>query len=226
MTWFMAGSTALSGVTSIISGRSQAKAAAKQASQQNTAMGEQVTKERLNTTIRNAYSTAFAQMQLGLKKKQATQQAAEISAAGLAAKGNANLAAASTGSIGASTAAVSTDIEMKTQAAIDMTTDAFENTVENYNSNLNMMVLNTDQSKPTVAAATYGGPSMGQIVGGAAISAVGSFAMDYASRKMSLGLGKAPAAESNVSSTINNMNLGYTPRTPLGNTSSFFNTRF
>lgn len=221
MTWFMAGSAALSGVTSIIGGRSQAKAAAKEASARNTAMGEQVTKERLNTTIRNAYGTAFAQMQLGLRKKQMTAQGADIKAASLMAKGNAVLANASTGSIGSSTQAVIGDIEMKSQAAIDMTTDAFENTVENYNNDLNMMVLNTEISKPGVQAATYDGPSMGSIIGGAVLSSAGSFALNYASKKMSLGLGTVPAAGGRTMNTMPMSSSGL-----LGNSSSFFNTRF
>lgn len=190
MTWFMAGSAGLSAVTSIIGGNSAAKAAAKQASAQNTAMGEQVTKERLNTTIRNSYSTALAQMQLGLKKKQLTAQAAGVKSGALMVKGEVLSANAATGSIGASTRAVLADIDQKSQAALDMTTDAFENAVENYNNDLNMMVLNTQASQPGVQVAQYSGPSTGEIIGGSLLSAAGQFASGYAQRKFTLGLGK------------------------------------
>lgn len=190
MTWFMAGAAGLSAVTSIIGGNSQAKAAAKQASAQNTAMGEQVTKERLNTTIRNSYSTALAQMQLGLKKRQLASQGADIKTGALMVKGDVVSANAATGSIGASVQAVMSDIEQKSQAALDMTTDSFENAVENYNNDLNMMVLNTDMSRPGVQAAVYSGPSTGAIIGGSLLGAAGQFASGYATRKFTLGLGK------------------------------------
>lgn len=227
MTWFMAGSAAVTFTTSMISSNSAAKSGARDASRASKAEGDAIAKERLNTTIRNSYSTALGQMQLGLRKKQLTQQAGGIGAAALAARGDATLAAASTGSIGASTQAVLSDIDMKSQAALDMTTDAFESAVDNYNTDLNMMVLNTEQSAPTPRPVEYTGPSTGEMFGSALLSAGAQFAGNYASRKMSLGLG-TPQASSNVSSTINTMNLGYNPRPgmALGNTSNFFNTRF
>jgi hypothetical protein len=229
MTWFLAGSAALTVGTTYLSANSAAQQGAKQAGAQSRAEGEAITKERLNTTIRNSYNTAFAQMQLGLKKKQLAEQGAGISAAGLAAKGEATLATASTGSIGASTAAVLSDIEMKKQAAIDMTTDAFENAVENYNNDLNMMVLNTDQSAPTPRKVEYLGPSQGEMLGGALLAGGMQFASSYAMRKMSLGAGPSsqPMAASNVS-TLNSMSFGYNPSPgiALGNTSNFFSSSF
>lgn len=226
MTWFMAGSAALTATTSLISANSSAKAGAKAAGTQSRAEGEAIAKERLNTTVRNAYSTAFSQMQLGLQRKQMSQQVGDIRAATLAAQGDARVAAASTGGIGASISAISSDIAMKSQAAVDMTTDAFENAMVNYNNDLNMMVLNTEQSAPTVRPVQYTGPSGGEMLGSAIMGGVMSFASGYASRKMSLGLGQPSPAASNVGTQINRMSLGYNPSTPLGTTSSFFNTRF
>ena len=206
MTWFIAGA-ALSVGTSLYSAQSAAKSQAKAAGAASRAEGEAIAKERLNTTIRNSYNTALAQMNLGLKKKQLSQQAGDIRAATLAAKGDATLAAAATGSIGASTNAVVSDIEQKSQAALDQTTDAFENAVENYNMDLQMMVINTDQSAPNVQPVEYHGPSGGEMLGMALMQGLSSFASNYAMRKMSLGLGEK-AATPQVSSNASMYSLG------------------
>lgn len=202
MTWFMAGAAAVTTVTSLYSASSAANSQAKAAGAASRAEGEAIAKERLNSTIRNSYNTALSQMNLGLKKKQLSQQAGDIRAATLAAKGDATLAAAATGSIGASTTAVVSDIEQKSQAALDQTTDAFENAVENYNMDLQMMVINTDQSAPNVRPVEYNGPSGGEMLGMALMQGLGSFASNYAMRKMSLGLGEkaaTPQVSSNAS---------------------------
>lgn len=180
----------MTAATSLYSANSASKSAAKQAGSQSRAEGEAIAKDRLNATIRNSYSTALAQMQLGLQKRQLSTQAANINAAGLAASGDAAAVNAATGSIGASTAAVAADINQKTQAALDQTTDAFENSVDNYNRELNMMVVNVDQSAPTVRKYEYTGPSGGEMLGMAAIQGLTQFASSYAMKKMSLGLGK------------------------------------
>lgn len=193
MTWYAAGAAVVTSVTSLYSAHSAANSQAKAAGAASRAEGEAIAKERLNATIRNSYNTALAQMNLGLKKKQLSQQAADIRAATLAAKGDATLAAAATGSIGASTNAVVSDIEQKSQAALDQTTDAFENAVENYNMDLQMMVINTDQSAPNVRPVEYHGPSGGEMMGMALMQGLSSFASSYAMRKMSLGRGDKPA---------------------------------
>lgn len=207
MTWFMAGAAAVTTVTSLYSAQSAANSQARAAGAASRAEGEAIAKERLNATIRNSYNTALAQMNLGLKKKQLSQQATDIRAATLAAKGDATLAAAATGSIGASTNAVVSDIEQKSQAALDQTTDAFENAVENYNMDLQMMVINTDQSAPNVRPVEYRGPSGGEMLGVALMQGLGSFASNYAMRKMSLGLGSKPATPQ-VSSNAGLYSLG------------------
>lgn len=207
MTWFLAGAAAISVGTSYLSASSAANSQAKAAGAASRAEGEAIEKERLNATIRNSYSTALAQMNLGLKKRQLSTQAADIRAATLAAKGDATLAAAATGSIGASTNAVVSDIEQKSQAALDQTTDAFENAVENYNNELQLMVINTDQSAPTVRPVEYHGPSSGEILGMSLLQGLGSFASNYAMRKMSLGLG-GKAATPQVSSSAGLYSLG------------------
>ncbi len=208
MTWFMAGAAAVTTtVTSLYSAQSAANSQAKAAGAASRAEGEAIAKERLNTTIRNSYNTALAQMNLGLKKKQLSQQAGDIRAATLAAKGDVTLAAAATGSIGASTNAVVSDIEQKSQAALDQTTDAFENAVENYNMDLQMMVINTDQSAPNVRPVEYHGPSGGEMLGMALMQGLGSFASNYAMRKMSLGLGSKPGGTNVGSSSGTTMSM-------------------
>jgi len=189
MTWFAAGAAAVSAATALYSSNEAGKSSARQAGAQSRAEGEAIAKDRLNATIRNSYSASLSQMNLALRKRQLSTQAGEISAATLAAKGDATLAAAATGSIGASTAAVQSDIDQKSQAALDQTTDAFENAVENYNNDLNMMALNVDISAPTVRKVEYNGPSAGEMIGGAVLGGLAQFASNYAMRKMSLGLG-------------------------------------
>ena len=191
---------AISSLTSLYGAQSAANAQARAAGAASRAEGEAIARERINATIRNSYATALAQMNLALKKKQLSQQAGDIRAATLAAKGDANLAAAATGSIGASTNAVTSDIEQKSQAALDQTTDAFEKAVDNYNMDLQMMVINTDQSAPNVRPVEYNGPSSEEMLGMSLVQGLGSFASDYALRKMSLGLGSTPSS-TNVGSS-------------------------
>lgn len=206
MAWAIA-AAAVSVGTTYLSASSAAKSQARAAGAASRAEGEAIAKERLNATIRNSYSTALAQMNLSLKKRQLSTQAADIRAATLAAKGDATLATAATGSIGASTNAVVSDIEQKSQAALDQTTDAFENAVENYNNELHMMVINTDQSAPTVRPVEYTGPSSGEMLGMSLLQGLGSFASNYAMQKMSLGLG-AKAGTPQVSSSAGLYSLG------------------
>lgn len=196
MTWFAAGAVALGAVGTIASGSAAARAGVRAAGSASRAEGEAITKERINQTMRNSYSTALGQMQLALKKRQYAQQGHEISAARLTAKGDADANAAASGSIGASVNAVSEDINMKAQSALDMTTDQFENDVQNFNRDLDVTVLNTSESAPSVREVSYTGPSIGQLVGGAVLGAAVQFAGQYASRQMKLGLGTAGGGNS------------------------------
>lgn len=193
MTWFAAGAAAISVGTSYMSAQSAKAGAISNANAASRAEGEQIAAERLNATIRNSYSTSLANLQLGLRKRQLSQQGADIGAATLAAQGDAALGIAATSSIGQSTNAITSDIAMKSQTALDMTTDQFENDVDNYNRELQLMVINTDASAPTVRENTYNGPSDGEMLGSAILGGIASFAGSYAMRKMSLGLGDKPA---------------------------------
>lgn len=190
MTFFAAGAAAVVGVgTALYSSQQAGKSAARQAGAQSREEGEAVQAERLNYTIRNSYNTALGQMQLGMKKRQLSEQRGGISAAKLMVKGDAAAVAAATGSIGASSAAVRADIDMKAQAAIDLTTDSFENAIENANRDLELMVMNTRGTESNVKDPTYVGPTGSEMLGTAVAGGVSSFAGSYASRQMSLGLG-------------------------------------
>lgn len=214
MTWFMAGAATLTVGTQFLGAQAQAGSAIRGANAASKAEGEAIVKERLNKTVANSYATSLAQMQLALTKRQLSQQSADISAAGLAARGNADAAAGATGSVGASMDAVASDITMKADAARQQASDAFENSVQNYNAELDLMVLNTDQSAPTVRQNQYVGPSTGEMFGSALVSGLTQFAGNYAMRAMSLGLGKpaalnAPsAAGTGLRLSANNWNIG------------------
>lgn len=192
MSWFMAGAAAVTAVTTYTGAQSQKSAAIKQGNAVSLAEGKAIVRERLNQTIRNSYNTGLAQMQLGLEKRRMIQQGADISAAALAAKGNADALSAASGSIGASVQAVAADINQKADSALDMTRDAFEMSVINYNNDLDAMVMNTDQSAPQPRKNEYIGPSDGALLGQSLMAGVSQFASSYAMRHMQLGLGNKP----------------------------------
>lgn len=189
MTWFMAGAAAISVGTSYLSAQSAANSQAKAAGAASRAEGEAIVRERLNKTISNSYATAFAQLRLNLQKRQLSQQQADVSAAALAARGDVTTLSAASGSIGSSVDAVLADIEQKSDAAVQSTHDAWENAMLNYNNDLDMMVLNTDQSAPNVRRNEYVGPSTGSMAAGALLHGLSQFASQYAMQRMSLGLG-------------------------------------
>ena len=190
MSYFLAGAAAMTAATAYIGGQNSKAAAIKAGNTASKAEGEAIVRERLNQTIRNSYSTGLAQMQLGLERKRASQQIADVSAAELAAKGNANTLAAATGSMGASVKAIAADIDQKANSAVDMTKDSFEMAMVNYNNNLDAMVLNTDQSAPQVRENKYTGPDSGQILSSALLAGGSQFASGYTMKQMQLGLGK------------------------------------
>ncbi len=197
MSWFMAGAAAVTVATSLYSSSSAKSSAIKSANTASRAEGQATVRERMNKTLNNSYSTAFAQMQLALEKRQLADQGAKISAAELAAQGDATLATAATGSIGATTQSVVADINQKADQAKQTIADAWEMAQINFNNNLDMMVVNTDQSAPNVRANEYNGPSTGAMIGGALLAGASQFASSYAMKSMSLGTG-SPNVPSNV----------------------------
>lgn len=189
----MIGSALFSGASAFLSARSSAASGIRQANAVSKAEGEAVVKERLNTTIRNSYNTALSQAQLALRKQQLAQASADTGAAALGVRGDADAINAASGSIGGSTAAISSDIQMKADAAQSRIDAELENAITNYNAELDMMALNTKLSESNVRPVQYTGPSTGEMLGTAAFVAAGSFASNYAMRQMSLGLGPKAA---------------------------------
>ena len=220
MAWFVAGAV-LSAGTSFISSSSAAAASQEQANAISRAEGERIEKERINQTIRNSYNTALGQMNLALQKRRLSTQATDIRAVTLAAKGDVNTAVAATGSIGASTAAIVADIDQKSDQAIAQTYDEYEMAVENYNNELGMQVLNTAASAPTPTPIQQVGPSTGEMVGAALLGGLATFASNYASAKMKLGLG-SPGPTMNIASPVMGLNGGFTPGTMGGYASGNF----
>jgi hypothetical protein len=197
MTWAYAGAAALTIATSYFSAESAKGTAIRGLNAQSRAEGDAVVRERLNQTIQNSYATALGQAQLALKKRQLSTGDASIGAAGLAAKSEATLANAATGSIGQSTNAVMSDIDQKVQTAHDQVDEQYSQALQNYNTQLEMMAVNTGVTAPQVRAAEYTGPSDGEILGSSIMQGMAQFAAGYASRKMKLGLG-SPGGGSGV----------------------------
>lgn len=188
------GMALLTGLSTAYSANAAASSNIRNMNAASKAEGENIARERLNQTIRNSYSTAFAQANLALQKRQLSERKAGIGAAGLAATGDVTAMAAATGSTGASADAAAADIQMKVAAAEDQTVDAYENAMTNYNNELKSMVINTDSSAPQVRAPVYNGPSGGDILGMGLMAGAMAFGSNYAMRSMSLGLGPAASA--------------------------------
>lgn len=205
MTWAAtAAVAAITTASTYMQGQSQKATGIRNANNASRAEGEAISKERLNKMVANSYSTAFASMQLALRKRQQTQMKADVSAARLAALGDAAAVNAATGSIGATTEAVAADIEQKADQAVQQVEAQYEMDAMNFNNQLDMMVLNTDQSAPNVRENVYVGPSSGEIMFGSVMAGLSQFASTYAMRKMSLGLGTPSSGGTNVPSAAGN----------------------
>ena len=184
---------ALAAGSTFLSGMAAKNSAMKQMAQEAQWESEQIQRQSLNTMIRNAYNAAFLQMQLGQQKMQRAQYGADIRTAGLAQAGQARLAAASTGSIGASVDSILSDIQMRTDAALAANQDAYEKAIEQYNYELAMQTLNTEQSAPAMRQYKYTGPSTAGLLTQSLFAGVMQAGGTYLMNRMQLGLGPAPA---------------------------------
>ena len=205
-------SAALTAGSNFLSGIAARNSAMKQMALQAQWESEQIQRQSLNTMIRNAYNAAFLQMQLGLQKMQRAQYGADIRTAGLAQAGQARLAAASTGSIGASVDSILADIQMRTDAALAANRDAYEKAIEQYNYELDMQTLNTEQSAPAMRQYIYTGPSTVGLLTQSLLAGAMQAGSTYLMNRMQLGLGPAaPRASARTSS----ITLGSGLRPPL-----------
>lgn len=179
----------ISAATSLLSSSAAGRAQAAQAGAIGRWEGEQITRERQQKTLQNAYATAAANAMLGLEKQKMARTLADISTGGAVASATATVQNASTGTIGASAQAVQADIQQKVDSAQAQVQDAFEQTLENHNAALQEMVLNTAATETQPRKIEYQGPSTGQMLGGALLAGVSSFASSYFMQSAKLGLG-------------------------------------
>lgn len=212
MSWFAAGAVAVGTVTSIWQGRQAAKQAARSENAQIAASSEAearaIVRDRLNQKIRNSYQAAILQKNLALAKQKAAQTGGDISAASLAAKGSAEANRAASGNFGASAVAVAVDIDAKAGAAQEQNKLNLEADIENYNSELDAIVVNTQQSAPEgirkYSTSNYSS-SWKRQAGVDIINGLAQFGLGYAQRRMSLGPGTTPS----VTKTTPNIRGGY-----------------
>lgn len=228
MVWMLAAAAGIGAIQSIIGGRSaskqaaaQANAANRNAAAQTEAESKAIIKERLNTTIRNSYQAALMQQQLGLRKQQAAKEAAGIRAAALAAQGAARVSAAAAGNFGASVDAVAADIDIKAGEALATNEANLTTAIENYNAELDMMVLNTAQSAPNQQAKVELAGRSYDSSGKTALYAVGSaladFGLNYAMRYMKLNPGAtAPKVPNAGQGLTMNPRVGLQPTARFG----------
>lgn len=187
MSWFMAGSAAVTTLSSGMAGSASAKQANKQSVRENQA----IIKANVANTIRTGYRVGLANMQRGLQKKQAVQHGFNISKAGVEALGQVNANAAAAGSIGASVDAVANDVKMKVGEAQAAAQDQNEIDAENFKTQIAGIVT---EGLDTVQGATKSNAqSASSIWGGALASGVSQFTSSYLTSKMNLGVGAKPA---------------------------------
>lgn len=171
---------------SVFGGRGQAR----ELQRQYDAEARQVKAQNLALTQRNAYMTGLMNMQLGLTKKQLAQQGADVRSAGLQAKGMLEANAAASGTIGASVEAARSDIDSKVAQAGQTVADEWEQTLTNYNNDLESMRLNALNAVVRPRETSYKGASLLDNILGAALSTGANFASNYALQSMRLDLGK------------------------------------
>lgn len=199
------GSSLLGG---LMGGRSQAR----EAQRQYDTQVKQITANNLALSTRNAYVTGLMNMQLGLTKKQLAQQGADVRTAGLQAKGMLEANAAASGTIGASVEAARTDIQSKVDQAGQAVKDEWEQTLVNYNNDLESNRINMMNSIVVPSKPTYRGASLFDNILGSTLSTAASFGSNYALQSMRLNLGSTPTGSSSMFSAdykTNIPNLNY-----------------
>lgn len=173
---------------SFLGGQSQKAQAKAQLRTQQIADSKEIVRDRLQASIRNAYATAFGQVQLALNKKQTAQQMSSVRASGLSALGESALVSAYSGTMGASVDAVSNDIMQRSNEALTQLQENYDASLQDYNRSLDTMVVNTELSTPQQREYKYMGPSTMDNLLGAVTGTALSFAGNYANKKMKLGL--------------------------------------
>lgn len=183
---------------SFLGGQSQKAQAKAQLRNQQIADSKEIVRDRLQASIRNAYATAFGQVSLALQKKQTAQQMSSVRAGGVSALGDASLLSAYSGTMGASVDAVSNDIMQRSNEALTQLQENYDASLQDYNRSLDTMVVNTELSTPQQREYKYMGPSTTDNLLGSIIGAGTSFAGNYATQKMRLGLQEKGSSISSI----------------------------
>lgn len=198
--WVAGAAIAASTATSLYSASSAASANAKNLSSQSNAENAAIAKQNMSQIVRNSYRTGMANLQLGLQKKQMAKAGMDLSVNEVAALAQADTLKAATGSIGASADAARNDIKMRADAAKLSQQDEYENILENYNNELEANRMNATNAVVEARRYTYNGPSGGEMLTGAVIGGLVSFAGSYAARSAKLGLGATTGSATGGSS--------------------------
>lgn len=198
----MLGMMAVQAGLSFLGGQSQKAQAKAQLRIQQIADSKEIVRDRLQTSIRNAYATALGQVQLALNKKQTAQQMSSVRGGGISALGDASLLSAYSGTIGASVDAVSSDIMQRSNEALTQLQENYDASLQDYDRSLDAMVMNTELSKPEQKEYKYMGPSTTDNLLGAIAGTALSFAGNYANQKMKLGLQEGVRKGSSISSIL------------------------
>lgn len=188
MAWFVAGAV-VSASTTAIGMYGQAKSAVKQGNLASKAEADAIERNTLADTVRNSYQASLLQMQLAQSKRETAQRTTDINtAAGLAA-GEVSALDGVNQSIGASTAAVAADIRQRADDALAAAGEDYDQTVQNYNRELDMMVLNAQYGYAGISKSQYVGPGLFGIAGMSLASGFSQFAGQYALARMQLNPG-------------------------------------
>lgn len=176
--WWMLAAAAMSAAQQAVA----SKSGVANALAQNQAAAE----SNLQNTIRTGYRVGLLNLQAGQAKQNAVQAGLDISKQATQILGANTANAAAAGTIGASVDAVAGDIQKRAdEAKLNVDTE-YEVYKQNFNTQLQDLVM----SGQDAMRAPLGVPKFS--IGTALVGAGANMAMQYASQKMSLGLGPKP----------------------------------
>jgi hypothetical protein len=148
-----------------------------------------VVKSNLENTIRTGFRVGLLNLQLGQSRKEVIQSGFDTTVAGKAALGASSANAAAANAIGSSVDIVQNDINQRLGEADAMLDEDWDLIRQNFNIDLEGTVMQGKDALQGAVGSVYKTPSTGSMLMSAGLSALGSFAGNYATRSMSLGLG-------------------------------------
>ena len=189
MTMWAVGAAAVAVAGSLYASNQAGKSAAKQGGAASKAENEAVIRSNTQSTIRNSYKAGMMNLQLGLQKKQAIQQGFDQTVQAEAMMGAATVNQAASGTVGASTDAVLTDIEMKLGEAQAMGRESYEADLTNFNNELEALSISAEGEVQHARKYEYMGPSSGEMWTGALLAGASAYMGAGGSKRMSLNMG-------------------------------------